>query len=68
MHVAGNDEEWKRRCATMDQDGKHKLGVSAADSFNGMMLTEQSIDKLAILQDQLGFDGKQLGAKVSPNT
>ena len=66
MHVAESDEEVEAASATMDQDGKHKLGVSAADGFNGMMLTEQSIDKLAILQGQLGFDGKQLGAKISP--
>ncbi|WP_310596752.1 hypothetical protein [Aeromonas aquatica] len=66
MHVAESDEEVEAASSTMDQDGKHKLGVSAADGFNGMMLTEQSIDKLAILQGQLGFDGKQLGAKVSP--
>lgn len=66
MHVAETDEEVEAASATMDQDGKHKLGVSAADGFNGMMLTEQSIDKLAILQGQLGYDGKQLGAKISP--
>lgn len=66
MHVAETDEEVEAASATMDQDGKHKLGVSAADGFNGMMLTEQSIDKLAILQDQLGFDGKTLGAKITP--
>lgn len=66
MHVAESDEEVEAASATMDQDGKHKLGVSAADGFNGMMLTEQSIDKLAIMQNQLGFDGKQLGAKITP--
>ncbi|MEJ6015144.1 hypothetical protein ACK3YJ_07865 [Aeromonas caviae] len=66
MHVAETDEEVEAASATMDQDGKHKLGVSAADGFNGMMLTEQSIDKLAILQGQLGFDGKTLGAKITP--
>ncbi|PJG57863.1 hypothetical protein [Aeromonas cavernicola] len=66
MHVAETDEEVEAASATMDQDGKHKLGVSAADGFNGMMLTEQSIDKLAIMQNQLGFDGKQLGAKITP--
>ncbi|MGY3885645.1 hypothetical protein [Aeromonas aquatica] len=66
MHVAESDEEVEAASSTMDQDGKHKLGVSAADGFNGMMLTEQSIDKLAILQGQLGFDGKQLGARISP--
>ncbi|MGY3923440.1 hypothetical protein LA366_05030 [Aeromonas jandaei] len=66
MHVAESDEEVEAASATMDQDGKHKLGVSAADGFNGMMLTEQSIDKLTIMQNQLGFDGKQLGAKITP--
>ena len=66
MHVAATDEEVEAASASMDQDGKHKLGVSAADGFNGMMLTEQSIDKLAILQGQLGFDGKQLGAAITP--
>ncbi|ELI6433048.1 hypothetical protein [Aeromonas salmonicida] len=66
MHVAESDEEVEAASATMDQDGKHKLGVSAADGFNGMMLTEQSIDKLAIMQGQLGFDGKQLGANITP--
>ncbi len=66
MHVAESDEEVEAASTTMDQDGKHKLGVSAADGFNGMMLTEQSIDKLTIMQNQLGFDGKQLGAKITP--
>ncbi|MEH8221306.1 hypothetical protein Q7I19_09755 [Aeromonas veronii] len=66
MHVAESDEEVEAASATMDQDGKHKLGVSAADGFNGMMLTEQSIDKLTIMQNQLGFDGKQLGARITP--
>ena len=61
MHVTETDEEVEAESATMDQDGVHSLGVSAADGFNGMMLTEMSIDKLIIMQNQLGFNGKQLG-------
>jgi len=41
MHVAESDEEVEAASATMDQDGKHKLG-------------------------ELGFDGKQLGANITP--
>lgn len=67
MHVTESDEEVEADSATMDQDGKHSLGVSAADGFNGMMLTEMSIDKLQIMQQQLGFDGKTLGVKFTPD-
>jgi len=67
MHITATDEEVEAESATMDQDGKHSLGVSAADGFNGMLLTEMSIDKLLIMQEQLGFDGKSLGVKITPN-
>ncbi|UGA57301.1 hypothetical protein [Vibrio sp. VB16] len=67
MHVTESDEEVEADSAVMDQDGVHSLGVSAADGFNGMMLTEMSIDKLQIMQAQLGFDGKKLGAKFGPD-
>jgi len=67
MHVTATDEEVEAESATMDLDGKHSLGVSAADGFNGMMLTEMSIDKLQIMQQQLGFDGKRLGVKFGPD-
>ena len=67
MHITESDEEVEAESSTMDQDGKHSLGVSAADGFNGMVLTELSIDKLLILQNQLGFDGKKLGADFGPN-
>ncbi|MGR6779111.1 hypothetical protein [Moritella viscosa] len=67
MHVTTTDEEVEATSSTMDQDGKHSLGVSAADGFNGMILTEMSIDKLLILQQQLGFDGKNLGVKFGPD-
>ncbi|MEZ8096286.1 hypothetical protein ACED51_19470, partial [Photobacterium swingsii] len=67
MHVTATDEEVEAESAVMDQDGKHSLGVSAADGFNGMMLTEMSIDKLLIMQQQLGFDGNKLGVKFGPD-
>ncbi|MFP8965803.1 hypothetical protein ACKC9G_04425 [Pokkaliibacter sp. CJK22405] len=67
MHVADSDEEVEADSATMDQDGVHKLGVSSADGMNGMILTEQSIDKLLTMQTMLGFDGKKLGAAITPD-
>lgn len=67
MHVTETDEEVEATSSKMDQDGVHSLGVSAADGFNGVILTEMSIDKLLILQDKLGFDGKNLGAKFGPD-
>ena len=67
MHVIDSDEEVEAESATQDQDGVHALGVSAVDGMNGVILTEMSIDKLQIMQDQLGYDGKTLGAAISPN-
>jgi len=67
MHVIENDEEVEAESAAMDQDGKHALGVSAVDGMNGVILTELSLDKMLYLQDQLGYDGKNLGAKVTPD-
>jgi hypothetical protein len=67
MHVTATDEEVEATSSTMDQDGKHSLGVSAADGFNGVILTEMSLDKLLILQQQLGYDGKKLGVKFGPD-
>jgi len=67
MHITDSDEEVAAQSAMMDRDGKHSLGVSAADGFNGLMLTEMSIDKLIIMQQQLGFDGNKLGVKFTPN-
>jgi len=67
MHVTASDEEVEATSSTMDQDGVHSLGVSAADGFNGVILTEMSLDKLLILQDKLGYDGKKLGAKFGPD-
>ena len=66
MHITKTDEEVVAESSKLDQDGAHSQGVSAADGFNGMLLTELSIDKLLILQNQLGFDGKTLGAAFTP--
>ncbi len=67
MHIRATDEEVSAESKHMDQDDKYALGVSAADGFNGVVLTELSIDKLLIMQQQLGFDGKNLGAKFTPD-
>lgn len=67
MHVTTTDEEVEAESAIMDQDGQHSLGVSAADGFNGMLLTEMSVDKMQIMQDKMGFDGKTLGVKFGPD-
>lgn len=66
MHETATDEEVEADSATMDQDGQHSLGVSAADGFQGMLLTEISLDKLIILQERLGYDGNNLGVKITP--
>jgi hypothetical protein len=65
MHVKESDEEVEAESATMDQDGVHALGVSAADGVNGVILTEITWDKLLMLRDQLAFDGKSMGAKLT---
>ncbi|GAA3922940.1 hypothetical protein [Litoribacillus peritrichatus] len=67
MHVTESDEEVEAASSVMDQDGKHSLGVSATDGFNGMMLTELSVDKLLIMQRTMGFDGKTLGVAFGPD-
>ncbi|MCW9035133.1 MAG: hypothetical protein OQJ97_13000 [Rhodospirillales bacterium] len=65
MHTIKGDEEVEAESATMDQDGKHALGVSSADGFNGVILSEIIWDRLITLQNQLGYDGKKLGAKLT---
>ncbi len=67
MHEQESDEEVEAESATMDQDGKYRLGVSIADGFNGMLLMEQALDKLTTIQSSLLYDGQQLGAKLLPN-
>ncbi len=64
MHLKDTDAEVKAESATQDQDGKHALGVSAADGINGVILTEITWDKLRTLRDRFGYDGKTLGAKI----
>ena len=67
MHIIENDEEVEAESSKMDQDGKHALGVSSADGFNGMVLAEIAHERVLNLQSKLGFNGKKLGAKISPD-
>jgi hypothetical protein len=67
MHVIENDEEVEATSSTMDQDGKHALGVSSADGVNGAILTELAWERILFMQEKLGFDGKKLGAKFTPS-
>lgn len=64
MHEKETDKEVKATSSTGDQDGKHALGVSAADGVNGVILAEITWDKLKTLRDSLGYDGKSLGARM----
>ncbi|WP_310619944.1 hypothetical protein [Flexibacterium corallicola] len=65
MHTIEGDEEVEANSAQMDQDGVHALGVSTADGFNGVILTEMINDRLVTLRDQFGYDGRELGVKLS---
>jgi hypothetical protein len=67
MHIIENDEEVEASSSTMDHDGKHALGVSSADGVNGAILTELAHERILYLQEKLGFDGKNLGAKITPS-
>ncbi|MEH6648617.1 MAG: hypothetical protein V7707_01180 [Motiliproteus sp.] len=67
MHIIESDEEVEAQSATQDQDGVHALGVSAVDGMNGVILTELSVDKMLMLQQQLGYNGKQLGSAITPD-
>ena len=68
MHVASSDKEVDDIASTdMDHDGTHKLGVSSADGVNGMILTQISWDKLLMLRNRFGYDGKTLGAEIGPD-
>ncbi len=67
MHKIENDEEVEATSASMDSDGKHALGVSSADGVNGVILTELAWESILYMQEKLGFDGKNLGAKFDPS-
>jgi len=67
MHTVEGDEEVEATSSDMDADGTHALGVSTADGFNGVVLTEITWDKLLTLKNRFGFDGKKLGAKITSN-
>lgn len=63
MHVIDSDEEVDAASSVMDHDGRHALGVSSADGFNGVVLTEIMHDRLLTLREHFGFDGHRLGAR-----
>ena len=68
MHVTASDKEIEEvASADMDHDGKTSLGKSAADGINGMLLTEITWDKLLMLRDRFGYDGKTLGVPIDAN-
>lgn len=68
MHAKDSDEEvGDVEDPKLDQDGKHALGVSSADGMNGALLTEITWDKLTMLRDRFGYDGKTLGAPIGPD-
>ncbi len=66
MHTVAEDLEVEARSSDMDADGTHALGVSSVDGMNGVLLTEIVWDKLWTLQDQLAYDGKELGVNFGP--
>lgn len=72
MHTVDQDEEREPDSSTADKDGKLKLGVSSADGFQGMILTEEVWNKLAFIRENLFYDGKadrltsSTGAKYNP--
>lgn len=65
MHETESDAEVEAESSTQDS-GPYSLGVSAADGFQGMLLTEISLDKMQLLQRSLAYDGKSLGATLTP--
>jgi len=67
MHKIDGDEEVEATNSSMDSDGKHALGVSSADGVNGAILTELAWERILYMQEKLGFDGKNLGAKFDPS-
>ena len=66
MHTTAGNEEVDAKHATMDHSSTYALGVSAPDGMNGMILTEMIWDRLLTLQQRFGYDGKQLGASITP--
>ncbi|MFV0562767.1 hypothetical protein [Malaciobacter mytili] len=66
MHIIENDEEVEATNSKMNEDGKHALGVSSVDGFNGMLLSEIAHERVLNLQNKLAFDGKKLGVKITP--
>jgi hypothetical protein len=62
FHTVDKDEELEAEAPNQDKDANIRLGVSAADGFQGVILTEEIWNKLAYIRDGLFYDAntKQL--------
>lgn len=64
MHKTADDSAVDVTSVDMDKGSDIALGDVAADGFNGVMLTEISWDKMAIVRNNFAYDGKTLGVKI----
>ena len=67
MHDVTSEEEVEATSSTMDRDGEYRFGGDSKDGINGMILTEISWDRLLMLRDRFGYDGKSLGVRIGPD-
>lgn len=73
FHTVDKDEELEATSSTQDSDPNVRLGVSSADGFQGVVLTEEIWNKLAYIRDGLFYNSstKQLtsgtGSKYNPS-
>lgn len=67
MHTSVDDEEVEAESRTMDHSEQYSLGVSAVDGMNGLILTELSLEKMQYMQQELGYNGQDLGQKITPS-
>lgn len=58
FHTVDKDEELEAAAADQDKDANIRLGVSSADGFQGVILTEEIWNKLAYIRDGLFYDSK----------
>lgn len=66
MHTVAGDEEVAATSADQDKGGEFALGVSSVDGLNGVILTEQSLEKMQVLLTRMTYNGKTLGVDVGP--
>lgn len=66
FHTTDTDEEVEATSAEQDRQAAYALGVSSVDGLNGVILTEQSLDKMQDLLTRMTYDGESLGVSVEP--